>query len=96
MPVARERNPTGLQPLLDVNDAGERFDEVLKSASRKHDGVPSSTNILRDFQKPSTFVLFEVEKEDLPIDLNLFGRERAIYLVWCVGIDHNLPLLHSP
>jgi len=85
-----------LQPLLDINDARECFNEVLKSTSRKHDGVPAPTNILRDFQKPSAFVLFEIEKEDLPINLNLLGRERFVYFVWCVGINHNLPFLRSP
>src|SRR5260370_20368304 len=78
----------GLQTLLDVNDARKRVDKVLKSASRKHDGVPTPTNIFRDFQKPSAFVLFEIQKEDLPINLNLLGRERFICLVWCVVINH--------
>jgi hypothetical protein len=78
----------GLQTLLDVNDARKRVDKVLKSASRKHDGVPTPTNIFRDFQKPSAFVLFEIQKEDLPINLNFLGRERFIYLVWCVVINH--------
>ncbi len=85
-----------LQTLLDFNDARERVDEVLKSASRKHDGVPTPTNIFRDFQKPAAFILFEIEKEDLPINLNLLGGESFIYLVWCVVINHNLPFLRSP
>ena len=89
MPNAK--GPLGLQTLFDLNDARERVDEVLKSTSRKHDGVPTPTNIFRDFQKPSAFVLFEIEKEDLAINLNLLGRERFIYLVWCVVINHDLP-----
>ena len=85
-----------LQTLFDLNDARERVDEVLKSTSRKHDGVPTPTNIFCDFQKPSAFVLFEIEKEDLAINLNLLGCERFIYLVWCVVINHDLPFLLSP
>src|SRR5271166_4430383 len=90
------KRPLGLQTLFDLNDARERVDEVLKSTSRKHDGVPTPTNIFRDFQKPSAFVLFEIEKEDLAINLNLLGCERFIYLVWCVVINHDLPFLLSP
>jgi hypothetical protein len=91
MPVAPKRDSAGpdLQALLDLDNARERFHEILKSTGRKHDGVSAPTNIFRDFQKPPAFVLFEIKEEDLPINLYLLGRERFIYLVWCVGINHS-------
>jgi hypothetical protein len=84
-----------LQALFDFKKALEGGDEILKSAGWKHDSIAAPTDIFSDFQETPPLVFFEIKKENLSINLKLFGRERVICPLWCVGITHILRCLRS-
>src|SRR4051812_36635923 len=61
---------------FELDQALQRFEKILKRRRRKHDGVTASAYVFGDLQKPTALIFFEVEKENLPFDGNLFGRDR--------------------
>jgi len=84
-----------LQALLDLNDASQSFNKLLKCACRKHDRVPAPAHIFSYLKKPAALVFFEIEKKYLSLDLNFFGRERVLAPACYIRIYHILPCLRG-
>jgi hypothetical protein len=89
-----KRTAFGLQALFDLKDASQRLSKLLKRACRKHDRVPPPADIFSDLKKAASLVFFEIEKKNLPFDLNFFGRERVVGPVWYIRVYH-MPCLRG-
>jgi hypothetical protein len=80
----------GLEPFLEINDPAEGIHKISEPAGRQHNCIASPTHILGDLKKTPTLILFQVEKENFSIHLNLFGGERIIGSVGCITVNHSL------
>jgi hypothetical protein len=81
--------------LFDLKDARQRFDKLLKRARWNHDRVSAPAHVFSDLKKPASLVFFEIQKKDLPFDLNFLGRERLVDPVWYIRVYHILRCLRG-
>jgi hypothetical protein len=77
-----------LEALLDIDDASEGFEKLLKCACGDHDGIPTPAYVFSNLQKPPSLVFFEIEKKNLAIDLNFLRRKRVVGAVLCIRVHH--------
>jgi hypothetical protein len=84
-----------LEALLDINNASQGFEKLLKCACGKHNRISAPANVFSNLQKPPSLVFFEIKKKDLAIDLNFLGRKRVVATAMCIRIHHILPSLRG-
>ena len=54
----------------------QRFKEVLECASWEHDRVTPPANVFSDLHEATALVFLQVQEEDLPLESDLFRRNR--------------------
>jgi hypothetical protein len=72
---AREVN-LPLQLALELNQPFQCFREVFEGGCRQHDCVASSAHVFRDLEESAALILFKIEKKNLALVHDLFGRDR--------------------
>ena len=85
--------PTASEFALEFDEPCQRLRKVPKCLARQHDRIPSSADVLGDFQESSPGIFLQIEKEYLALTGDFFagnwlirGLERVVHLTFDLGI----------